>query len=237
MQCHTYLISGMSKTHSPSFKFEKGSIIAAPFWSAKKRRFLRHSGSLAPLLYPARVIITNGGTSKTEILVRYLDHRPSYPVDITSAVKYCHPTFEMDATLPLCKNFAKLVASAPPYQSTAQKMQKIRCARLQSLRRLPGRSPPPTTTDGDTVKAKWRQHCPATGEQIDPGDLIVKTDQGWCLALPTPPVSPAHAQREIRAQTWRLKQTQRTQKAQALLAQTHHTPTLRRSARIAAQMT
>jgi hypothetical protein len=227
----------MSKTSSPSFKFEKGTIIAAPFWCPTKHRFLRHPDHLAPLLYPARVIITNGGTSKTEILVRYLDLRPSYPVNITSAVKHCHFTHKMDTTLPLCKNFAKLVASAPPYQSTAQKMQKIRCTRLQSLRRLPGRSPPPTTTDEAPVIAKWGQHCPATGEQIDPGDLIVKTDQGWCLALPTPPVSPAHAQREIRAQTWRQKQTHRTQKAQALLAQTHHTPTLRRSARIAAQMT
>lgn len=237
MQCHTYHIFGMSKTHSPSFKFEKGTIIAAPFWSATKHRFLRQPGSLAPLLYPARVIITNGGTSKTEILVRYLDLRPSYPVNITSAVKYCHPTYEMDPSLPLCINFAELVAAAPPHLSTARKMQKIRCARLQSLRRLPGRSPPPTATDEATVIAKWQQHCPATGEQIDPGDLIVKTDQGWCLALPTPPVSPAHAQKELRAQTWRQKQTQRQQKAQALRAHTHHTPTLRRSARIAAQMT
>lgn len=171
--------------------FKKGQIIAAPFFSEQKGRYLRSPGGKSTL-YPARVLVGNSDAValRPGIIIKYLDSMPGHPVSVSNA-SICYSLSEKAVpTAEFCHDFAALIETyRRDPQKTALQMWRAKKAAagkhfIKHRISTSGRNP---------VIAKWSQRCVTSGERIEPGDSIVKDSKGWSLELETPPVSPPPA--------------------------------------------
>lgn len=168
--------------------FKKGQIIAAPFFSEQKGRYLRSPGGKSSL-YPARVLVGNSDAIalRPGIIIKYLDGMPAHPMCISDP-STCYHLYEK--TVPraeFCRGFATQIEThrRGPQKTALQMWRARKSATGRHLNR------DKVDTHGRrTATAKWRQRCGTTGERIEPGDSIVKDSKGWSLELETPPVSP-----------------------------------------------